>query len=244
MVEVITEIIGRTEEGRGILQPFRCMAADGNMYFAKGSNTTRQGLIREWVCANLGQVFGLPIPDVKILLLSEGLRDLSDLSWSKDLEYDYLFGTTSVEPCEVISFSDISNVPIAVRRDLLVFDAWIRNDDRYLTEKGGNPNVLIKIPERDAYIIDHNNAFAADFDCKSVRDLHVFSESLYTNPIDLADMGQYGERFDECLRHLDNICSQLPEEWIQISIEEDATIQLIRRTLEKHSDEDFWGWLT
>ena len=53
-----------------------------------------------------------------------------------------------------------------------------------------------------------------------------------------------GLPFDECLRHLDNICSQLPEEWIQISVEEDATIQLIRRTLEKHSDEDFWGWLT
>lgn len=244
MAELITEIIGRTDIERGILQPFRCMGGDGNMYFAKGSNTTRQGLVREWVCANLGVYFGLPIPEVKILLLAEGLRELSEPEWSKDLEYDHLFGTLSVEPCEVITVSDIPRVPVSLCRDLLVFDAWIRNDDRYLTEKGGNPNILIKIPERDAYIIDHNNAFADDFDFESVRKLHVFSEVLDANPIDLADMGEYGARFDNCISFLDQIFSSLPAEWIENSVEEDATILSIRETLNLHKDDNFWGWLT
>jgi hypothetical protein len=33
-------------------------------------------------------------------------------------------------------------VPVALALDVLVFDWWLRNEDRHLTESGGNPNLL------------------------------------------------------------------------------------------------------
>ncbi len=223
--------------------PFICRA-NSCFYYAKGSNTQPKGLINEWVCASLAKRFGLPVPHFCLLRLDSCLKELVNSEWVQDLEFEYLFGSKSVAPCEKITVSDIDNYTPELKRDILVFDAWILNNDRMLTDSGGNPNLLITLPNLDLKVIDHNLAFDTEFNQKDLRNLHVFSKVLETYPIQLPEQADYCERFESVMDGFDEIIDQIPNEWIESLSCSGEYLSEIKSILNNYKNESYWGWLT
>jgi len=236
----ILEITKRCSLAQGFLQPFLCRAEDNQVYYAKGSNSTVRGLISEWVAANLAAVFGLPTPDCHILYLDPALKSISATSWQCDLEFEYLFASRSVQPCETLAISQVSNIPRELQRDILIFDFWIQNADRHLGEEGGNVNLLLESASNRLQVIDFNLAFSEDFSLEEM-DTHVFRKSVSLYPIDLACKSQYLSRMDDALKQLDLIISKIPDEWMEYSDSADTTLKNIRDVLERGIKDEFWG---
>lgn len=68
-----------------------------------------------------------------------------------------------------LTISTVREVPDGIQQDVLVFDWWIHNGDRLLTERGSNPNLFWNPASRELIVIDHNQAFDPDFDAASAR---------------------------------------------------------------------------
>ncbi|WP_415888437.1 HipA family kinase [Neptuniibacter sp. SY11_33] len=239
----IYSIDARCEFEKGFLMPFIC-TVNRSFYYAKGSNTQPKGLINEWVCACLAKKFGLPVPEFCLLRLDSCLKGIVSEEWVHDLGFEFLFGSKSVAPCEKITISDIENYPPDLKRDILVFDAWILNNDRMLTASGGNPNLLITMPKAELKVIDHNLAFDTEFNQKDLRNFHVFSKVLETHPIQLPEQADYCERFESVMDDFDDIVSQIPDEWLESLSCSGAYLSEIKGILNKYKDESYWGWLT
>ncbi|KXJ57469.1 MAG: hypothetical protein AXW15_13535 [Neptuniibacter sp. Phe_28] len=245
----IIEIIDRFDESMGILRPFLCTADNGQPYFVKGKNAGIRGLIKEWICAKLAQAYGLPIPEPEILTIDPRLVKLAKPEWHDDLSCNFLFGSKSVAPCEILTYSGISYIPELELRDLLVFDHWIMNDDRNLTVKGGNVNLLQRNAplhkERDWFIIDHNLAFDENYrDLPSNLNFHVAYKAWQDNPIDLIDRVQYENRMGNTLTLLNTFIRDLPHEWIEWLAENDDTYMAkLQSTLDRYTQDEFWGTL-
>ncbi|MEI8635068.1 hypothetical protein P4S72_29545 [Vibrio sp. PP-XX7] len=60
---------------------------------------------------------------------------------------------------------------------LFLFDYWIKNGDRNLTQNGGNPNLFIRSDLQSFIVLDHNLAFDVDHDetFNDLKGLHVGS---------------------------------------------------------------------
>ena len=65
-------------------------------------------------------------------------------------------------------------VDALTRKDVVLFDWWVHNADRTLTEKGGNPNLLWDLQHSKLAVIDHNQAFDTDFDQHRFVELQFF----------------------------------------------------------------------
>lgn len=57
----IIEITRQASQGRS--EPYLCVGEDGLNYYVKGRQSGLPTRINEWICAHLGRVFGLPIPE-------------------------------------------------------------------------------------------------------------------------------------------------------------------------------------
>ena len=97
---------------------------DGAIYFTKGRSATRRGLIAEWLCARLGQAFGLPIAPYAIADVPEELIEADLSGWLQDLGTGEVFASRRVSAVELTEVHR-SLVPEEQRRDLLAFDGWV-----------------------------------------------------------------------------------------------------------------------
>ncbi|WOG27749.1 hypothetical protein P6910_24910 [Endozoicomonas sp. 8E] len=86
-------------------------------------------------------------------------------------------------------------VPEQLQNDVLVFDRWIRNEDR----TRGNTNLLWAPREDRLVIIDHNLAFDPDFTGESFFKYHVFNSAQGRIFGDLATIAEYKERMEVTL---------------------------------------------
>ncbi|MDH8431332.1 hypothetical protein QIG28_27360, partial [Klebsiella pneumoniae] len=50
-------------------------------------------------------------------------------------------------------------IPIEQQKLIYVFDKWVLNADRTLTDKGGNVNIIYDVGNDKYYLIDHNLSF-------------------------------------------------------------------------------------
>ncbi|MGA0506626.1 HipA family kinase, partial [Escherichia coli] len=50
-------------------------------------------------------------------------------------------------------------IPVQQQKLIYVFDKWILNAERTLTDKGGNVNILYDMSNDNYYLIDHNLSF-------------------------------------------------------------------------------------
>lgn len=238
----IEEILERCAESQGFLRPFICKAENSQLYFAKGSNSTVLGLVREWIASKLAIEFGLPVPDSCLLYLDPELKVVIDNSdWLSDLEFEYLFASKSVAPCETLTISSVSSIPLSVQRDIFVFDFWVRNSDRNLGVNGGNVNLLIQSPTQKLQVIDFNLAFDDDFSMEEMSN-HVFRDSVESYPIDLADKAEYLERMRSAEYGLDEWIEQIPDEWLEHPAAE-PLIDQIKEILKEGSSDAFWSEL-
>lgn len=139
---------------------------------------------------------------------------------------------------------------------MLFFDHWVHNDDRTLSSRGGNPNLLITHePElhrgeetggmqRCLWLIDFNLAFDELFMSESFLQNHVFAGLLKAWP------GGFQEymmaQLPAMLASVPRLFAQLPDEWLYpdgddslpVHLDQNDVLKTLQLPLEE--PEAFW----
>jgi hypothetical protein len=126
-----------------------------------------------------------------------------------------------------------------------LFDWWVHNADRNLTDIGGNPNLLWSSGDHAALVmIDHNLAFDVDFNPEEFLRLHVFAGEVTDLFSDFLLRDTYSARFATALENWEDICDTLPEAWRFIDAEETVPVNYpfnaIKELLDRASTDAFW----
>jgi len=214
------------------------------VYFVKGRSATRPGLIAEWLCARLGDAFGLPIAPFAIATVPDELIEADLTGWLRDLGAGEVFASRRVN---AIDLTDVHRdwVPQPLRRDVLAFDWWVRNGDRTLTAAGGNPNLLWN-PAGDGslVVIDHNLAFDVEFSEETFIELHVFADEIPTMFSDFPLRKADAARFAHTLGIWDEICHTFPVSWGFVDQEQTIPVEFssakTKALLDRAISDMFW----
>lgn len=235
----IIEVLRRSEQG--VTKPYICRADDGEMYFVKGRGAGRRSLICEWMAGHLAKAFGLPVADFELLEVSSDLVAASG-PWLDDLGEGVVFGSRQHPATMEFGLPHLRLVEPALRRDVLVFDWWVRNADRSLSERGGNPNLCWDQAASRLLLIDHNQAFDRGFVAADFLQTHVFREEWRS--IDLVEQANYLTRFESALAAWPAAINAIPEEWWFVDAERtvpaDASAEALKDTVERFRAPNFW----
>lgn len=213
-IEII-EILRQAEQGRS--EPYLCRGEDDHHYFVKGRQTDRRSLWCEWMCSHLGRAFGLPIPPFCIVHVSHEL--LAETAPAlRNIGAGPAFGSRQAENLQWFEPALVMQVPENLRRDILVFDWWIRNLDRM----DGNPNLLWQPVDASVAVIDFNQAFDPDFTLRTFGGIHLFRADARAVFDDLAERSHYLERLERALVVWDEACDNAPAEWAWENDERDV----------------------
>lgn len=240
------EIIRQSQQGVSV-QPFLVRADDGQTYFVKGlARAGGPALISEAIAAEIGRHLGLPIPPWRIMDIPQALIDFSAANNAQDLAGGPAFASLQVENAAELMWSKVNDIPVELRKAVLLFDWWIQNGDRTLGEAGGNVNLLLD-PKGELAVIDHNAAFDLTLTHGEFQRYHVFRDLLGADRDNLLARLDYEPQLDAALNDWSRIVTLLPEEWIyrdadQID-ETEPTLQQRLHILERYRDERFWGQL-
>lgn len=98
-------------------------------------------------------------------------------------------------------------------QDEICYTPWLHNEDRHLTEHGGNPNLLWDVAGAQLVVIDHNQAFDPDFDAKRFLASHVFADHWNDVFSDHAHRRTYRARMERALQCLPAVRASIPESW-------------------------------
>lgn len=236
----IVEIVQRSEQG--VTRPFLCRCDDDRLYYVKGRGAGPRSLLCEWFAGHLARAFGLPVPKFVIAQAQPELIDM--FPEGKDLGSIPAFASAVFEHTQELTKAHVDSVPADVQRDVLVFDWWVRNQDRTLTTVSGNPNLLWDADNGQLVVIDHNVAFDRQFDAALFSETHVFSGQIPSVFHDLVELVQYGRRLHEALAIWPEACQNVPLEWwfmdeertVPADFDPDSVLALLNRC----TNEDFW----
>jgi hypothetical protein len=235
MITEINQVIRRMEQG--FTQPYICGCCDGAKYVVKGSNTTRQQLAIELVCAFLCKEFGLPIPDFALIRVPQ---EIIDSGVYPGLDIEWCFGSKLVENLTEILFTQIDRIDKQVMLDLYVFDYWINNPDRSLTKYGGNPNAFYDISQSSLVVFDHNLAFDEQFSVEAHKELHLASTIWNSEQIRIDDKPMYSDRFAVIMGNWQRITEQIPSEWFDNENAKSSFMANIKVRLLSYEHNQFW----
>lgn len=239
----IVEVIGRSKQGA--TRPFICRSSDGEVYFLKGHDAGRRSLICEWVCGCLAKQFGLPIAEFALANVPRELVALGTVGEIKlsDLGVGIAFASKQMDVHE-LTRAYTHEVPEAQKRDVVVFDWWIRNMDRQLTERGGNPNLFWSCAD-GLVVIDHNLAFDREFQTQDFLDGHIFRDSFRNAESDFIMRGEFATRFAHALSDWDSIVAGIPNSWHYLDSEQtifaDFDVSATKALLERFASDRFWS---
>ncbi|MDO3387961.1 hypothetical protein QWI17_19105 [Gilvimarinus sp. SDUM040013] len=233
----ITEILRKLEQGKA--NPYLCVAEDKRQYVVKGRSATSRGMISEYLCAKLGQDFGLPIPECKILDLSYELVEI-DSNWERHLGGGPVFGSMFIAQTQEVNREIISKIHHQVLRDLRVFDYWIKNDDRNFTPIGGNPNLFFRSQDEMVVVVDHNLAFDTKFDLESFKKLHVSANAGLRQELAGVMDEDYKQRMNQAMDNFDGYCDNLPPVWLDADSNGSGWVAHIKRQLLEFKEDLFW----
>jgi hypothetical protein len=240
----IVEVIRRSE--KGVTEPFICRGADDALYFVKGRAAGPLSLIREFVSGCLAKALGLPIAEFEIVFVADELIDPSSEMQLADLGTGLAFGSRQREYTTDIVFSQIKHIPADLRRDIMVFDRWIRNYDRSLSDQGGNPNLLWASDTNRVVMIDHNDSFNGPMEGHVFAERHIFGAEYLPLCHDRAGIAAYRERLDRSIEHWPDVVSSLPPEWLFMDAMETVPVNFnfndSLAVLCEHRNEGFWSW--
>jgi hypothetical protein len=209
MSVTITEISSRSEQG--VTRPFLCRAENGSLYYVKGRYAGYRALCSEWVGGRLGKLMGLPIPDFCIAEVPRNLVEASDRADAADLGSGLVFASSFVEDAQEITYADVGKVDACLKLKVMLFDWWVRNEDRTLTEYGGNPNLLRTAGAGQLHAIDLNLAFDDTFDEARFWQSHIFNGAVTVWPYEFKQ--EMIRQMRAALEKLPEIWSELPDEW-------------------------------
>ncbi|WP_051927694.1 HipA family kinase [Ruegeria halocynthiae] len=211
MLEVI-EIANAA--GSGMTMPFLCRLSDEEFYYVKGRSLTCDGLVNEYIGAHLGRLLSLPIPEFEIAQLPDLSIFPEDENSPRSLGFGQVFASKRVPNLDDLDHSLIEQVPAELRRDVAVFDYWVGNEDRTLTETGGNPNLFWDVSGSCLTVFDHNLAFSDEYSLENALELHPFRVDLLEVLSDDASKAKYATRFLGVLTQWTQICSMIPDDWL------------------------------
>jgi len=172
----------------------------------------------------------------ELIELGAGL-ELSDLGAGP------AFGSLRQEVMELTGAA-VMDVPAALQQDVLVFDWWIRNGDRLLTEKGGNPNLLWEPAALELVVIDHNQAFDPQFNPEVFLKYHVFVDQCHQVFGDTLRRREYNVKLSSALDGWQEIRQTIPAEWFfadpEMTVPVDFDLDAAYQLLNTHQRDDFW----
>ena len=212
MLEIV-EIIRPADQGR--TTPFLCSACDGMRYFVKGYPASSIGLVKEWMGGNLAKAFGLPVPEFRLAHLDDALANAYDGPQASELKGGFVFASKQIGSVNELRFETIPQIDKLTRLAVLLFDLWVENEDRTLTELGGNPNLLWKPDESGLYVIDHNLIFDPAFNPINFGETHVFKSEFCHKQDDLVEKHDFEERMKIALDSWKVAWDKVPSEWLE-----------------------------
>lgn len=241
MIEIV-EIIKRTEVGDGVTQPFICRGDDGNTYYVKGRGIGINSLLYEWIAGQLAVKMGLPIAPFELVNVPQDLIEYGLIDGLHELKDGIAFGSLRQEG-QWLNYADIDEIDVVLKQDLLVFDCWVKNEDRTLSELGGNPNLLWNAQNKALVVIDHNNAFDAEFDKRSFTRCHIFADQWGSVVDDLVAPLQYQDKFNQIMVDWVEIVDGIPEEWLDEYQPDPSDFDLnnIISMLKEPHNREFWN---
>ena len=79
-----------------------------------------------------------------------------------------------------ITWTEASTCPRELKEQVLLFDWWVRNEDRSLNEERGNPNLLVTGGgiQSQFWVFDFNLAFDPTFSIADFWRYHIFTEMV------------------------------------------------------------------
>ncbi|MCU7796491.1 MAG: hypothetical protein KZQ75_05120 [Candidatus Thiodiazotropha sp. (ex Myrtea spinifera)] len=239
----IVEILRRSEQG--ITRPFICRGDDGEVYFVKGQDAGRRSQISEWVAGRLAVLIGLPVASFEQVWVSEELVEFNVGTQLDGLGVGPAFGSLERQVTE-LTMTAVDQVPDELQQDLLIFDWWIRNADRYLSELGGNPNLFWEPGAKELVVIDHNQAFDLTVEKSDFIQGHVFAAQTSQLSGDFFRRDEYHERLTQALNEWVPILSEIPASWWFVDEEQTVPVdfdkQEIYQLLKGFEADEFWNW--
>lgn len=234
----ITEILGRAEQG--MTRPFICQVNDGNICYVKGAYAGQRSLCCEWVAGRLARhmLDGLPV-HVPVIEMAEVPRSLVEGSVRKDIRElgaGKVFASWRIDGAQELSWSAAQGWPEETMAALLLLDLWIQNEDRSLSARGGNPNLLVTQGEQDGagwkkppkgeklWAYDFNLAFDDQFDRARFFDAHIFGGMLKQWPERCRERME--PRLRAGLERLPELFEELPQEWLHLDGDDSLPVQL------------------
>jgi len=239
MVQIV-EIMGRSKQGN--TQPFICKGDDEKVYFVKGMGAGRRSQVCEWIAGNLALQCSLPVAPFCLVVVPEEL--VGDQLSYKDLGAGLAFGSVRQISTE-LNYAGIESIPDDIQRAVLAFDWWVRNEDRTLSESGGNPNLLWSPDREELIVIDHNQAFDPKFAVEEFLNYHVFSMVSHSLFNDVLYRDEFAALFQSVLNSWQAICDTIPEEWFyadaEMTVSADFSLDAIFNILERCTQDNFWN---
>lgn len=156
--------------GVGITKPYEVECENEKKYVAKfpGNPEGDRVLINEYICAELAKLFGLPVPNyklVKIENIEEYVSQLEGIQMVNGTVFCSEKIEKSVPVPNYLALTYTTNAIDALKT--LIFDVIIGNNDR-------NPgNMLLNLKNRTFVMFDHSHVFiyGAVWDKNNVNDL-------------------------------------------------------------------------
>ena len=131
-----------------------------------------------------------------------------------------------------MTLPDIGNVPLDLQRLVLLFDWWVQNEDRTLTEFGGNPNLAWSNAAGGVQVFDLNLAFDDTLEPLRFWQMHVFREAAAAG-WDLAFRAEAEMKLVNALSKLDEIWEELPTSWLYPGGDVSSPVALDRPAIER-----------
>jgi hypothetical protein len=213
----IVEIIKPADQGR--TTPFLCKASDGNTYYVKGHAATVAGLMKEWLGAHLAHSFGLPVPSFQIAFVDSELVSGFGGKAVSELKGGFVFASQKVPSATELKYETQKLITANLKLSLLIFDLWVENEDRTLTENGGNPNLLWRSDNSTLYVIDHNLIFDKDFSKANFWSTHVFKDMVCNKQDDVVEKMDFEARMNKALACWQSAWDNMPKTWLEFNQE-------------------------
>lgn len=232
----ITQIEGESKQGQ--TKPIFCVGEDGHRYVVKGSSTGNKARICEWISGRLSRYLDLPVPPFEMMELDPRLLHYGVTEYADRIGSGIAFGSQRVSNTIEILYSQIQRIPSDLRARVLLFDWWIANGDRILSESGGNPNLLWDVDSKALVVIDHNLAFDLPL-CHDFWAGHIFKDDRKLWNATFKD--EHSQKFRRAIKALPDIWNELPEEWTEVDggVNLETVANLLWR-FDRDAD-NFWG---